>query len=41
MAAKVRKVSKRGGARIRKTRAEKAKEFEFSQGVQSGRTYWK
>lgn len=41
MAAKARRSSKRGGARIRKTAEEKAKEFEFSQGVQSGRTYWK
>lgn len=41
MAAKARGSSKRGGARIRKTAEEKAKEFEFSQGVQSGRTYWK
>jgi len=34
MAAKARRSSKRGGARIRKTAEEKAKEFEFSQGVQ-------
>ncbi|MFE3837569.1 hypothetical protein [Pseudogemmobacter sonorensis] len=41
LAAKAIRAPKRAGARIRKTTVERNSEFEFSQGVRNGRTFWK